>query len=187
MALTPTPTRRQLLAASCLALPLAARAGYNFWTGEYTLTQAQLQAQVDAHFPLSRRYQALFDVHLSEPVLSLDAARNRIGLATQVQISSALLQPRSITGALALSSGLKFDPNSQTLQLDQPSAERVALDGLQGKSAEQLQTIGSAVLQQLLRDYPLYSFQAEDLQRFGARLVPGAITVLADRITLALQ
>ena len=177
--------RRNLLGVGLGLLPFAASAGYNFWTGEYTLTRQDLQAQVDKRFPLQLRYSELFEVRLDNPQLTLDASLNRVGLAADVHIRNPLIQPRRVQGALALSSGLKFDAATNAIRLDRPNADRVVLDGLDGQNAQQLQAIGAAVAQELLRDYALYTFKPEDLRRFGKTFEPGAITVLAEGIKVA--
>ena len=41
------------------------------------------------------------------------------------------------------------------------------------------------VVQELLRDYALYTFKPEDLRRFGKTFEPGAITVLDDGIKVS--
>ena len=168
-----------------LVLPLAATAGYNFWTGEYTLSHHDLQAQVEKKFPLKLRYSELFEVRLTDPLLSLDAGSNRATLATLVQIRNPIVQPRQVQGHLALSSGLKFDVASNAIRLDQPTAERVELEGLNSQGAQQLQTVGAVVAQELLRDYALYTFKPEELRRFGKTFEPGTITVMADGIKVS--
>ena len=177
--------RRHLLGAALLGLPLAASAGYNFWTGEYTLTRQEIQAHIDKKFPLQMRYSGLFEVRLADPQLTLMAASNRVALAADVHIRNPIAKPHQVQGVLALSSGLKFDPATNAIRLNQPTADRVELQGLDGPNAQQLQNIGAMVVQELLRDYALYTFKPEDLRRFGKTFEPGAITVLDDGIKVS--
>ena len=177
--------RRQLLGAALFGLPLAASAGYNFWTGNYTLTRKEIQAQIDQRFPLQLRYSELFEVRLGDPQLTLMASSNRVALAVNVHIRNPIVKPRQVQGVLALSSGLKFDQATKAIRLDQPTADRVELQGLDGPNAQQLQSIGAMVAQELLRDYALYTFKPEDLRRFGKTFEPGAITVLDDGIQVS--
>lgn len=177
--------RRQLLSLPLLALPLVASAGYNFWTREYTLSRAELQAQMLKHFPKQLRYGELFEVQVTDPLLALNAPANRVALAVQVQIRNPFIQPRQVQGALTLSSGLKFDAATNAIRLDQPTADRVELEGMRGQDARQLQSIGASVVQELLRDYALHTFKPEELSRFGKTFEPGAITVLEDGIKVS--
>ncbi|MNC83758.1 hypothetical protein D3C87_1216240 [compost metagenome] len=52
---------------------------------------------------------------------------------------------------------------------------------------EQLNAIGAVVAQQLLKDYPLYTFKPEELRFNGKDVQPGAITVAADGIRVKLD
>ena len=183
--LRPLLARRHLLGVALFGLPLAASAGYNFWIGEYTLTRQDIQAQIDKRFPLQLRYSELFEVRLSDPQLTLMAASNRIALAADVHIRNPIVKPRQVQGVLALSSGIQFDPATNAIRLDQPTADRVELQGLDGQNAQQLQSIGAIVAQELLRDYALYTFKPEELRRFGKTFEPGAITVMADGIKVS--
>lgn len=60
----PALTRRHLLrmiaGAATLQIPAIALAGFNFFTGEYSATHAELQAQLAKRFPLRQRYAELF-------------------------------------------------------------------------------------------------------------------------------
>ena len=178
-------SRRQWLGLPVLVLPVAATAGYNFWTGEYTLTRQEIQAHIDKKFPLQMRYSGLFEVRLGNPQLTLVAASNRVALAADVHMSNPIAKPHQVQGVLALSSGLKFDPSTNAIRLHQPTADRVELQGLHGPNAQQLQNIGAMVVQELLRDYALYTFKPEELRRFGKTFEPGAITVMADGIKVS--
>ena len=177
--------RRHFLGAALFGLPLAASAGYNFWTGEYTLTRQEIQAHIEKKFPLQLRYSGLFEVRLGDPHLPLLPASNRVALAANVHISNPIAKPHQVQGVLALSSGLKFDQATNAIRLNQPTADRVELQGLNGLNAQQLQNIGAMVVQELLRDYALYTFKPEDLRRFGKTFEPGAITVLDDGIKVS--
>ena len=177
--------RHFFLGAALFGLPLAASAGYNFWTGEYTLTRQEIQAHIEKKFPLQLRYSGLFEVRLGDPQLTLLPASNRVALAANVHISNPIAKPHQVQGVLALSSGLKFDQATNAIRLNQPTADRVELQGLNGLNAQQLQNIGAMVVQELLRDYALYTFKPEDLRRFGKTFEPGAITVLDDGIKVS--
>ncbi len=62
------------------AAPLAALAGFNFFTSEYTASREELQAQVAKRFPVRQRYAEIFTVSLRDPQLALDARSNRAAI-----------------------------------------------------------------------------------------------------------
>ncbi|MFT4267044.1 MAG: DUF1439 domain-containing protein [Xenophilus sp.] len=179
--------RRTLLAGTAAALALPACAGFNFFTSEYTASRAELEAQVRRRFPLQRGHGGLFTVQLSDPRLGLEPAANRVALTMRMNIASPFLGPGGVGGWLGISSALRYDPPALALRLDQPRAERVALDGLHGDDAARLQRIGAAVAQEVLQDQPLHVFRPEELTVGRRTYAIGDITVQADGITVQLR
>lgn len=178
---------RAALGTAALHAPLAALAGFNFFTSEYTASREELQAQVAKRFPVRQRYAELFTVALREPRLTLDATTNRAAIAALVTIGSPLLSPPSVEGAIMVSSALKYDPAALAIRLDQPKAERLELQGMTGRDAERLQQIGAVVAQELLRDYALIAFKPEQLTVGRKTYQIGQITVEPDDIRVELK
>ncbi|MDM0028534.1 DUF1439 domain-containing protein [Variovorax saccharolyticus] len=188
---TSQSSRRRLLGAllggAALSAPLAALAGFNFFTSEYTASRDELQAQVAKRFPVQQRYAEIFTVSLRDPQLSLDARNNRAAITAVLTIASPLLKPSSVEGLVSVSSALKYDAAARALRLDRPQADRIELQGLSGRDAERLQQIGAVVAQELLRDQPLRTFKPEELTVGRKTYEIGDITVQDDGITVALK
>ncbi|MFO1220525.1 MAG: DUF1439 domain-containing protein [Burkholderiaceae bacterium] len=184
----PHRSRRHLcLAALGAALPWRARAGFNFWTSEYTATHSELQAMLAKQFPLSQRYAEIVAVGLRDPQLALNAKANRAMVTARVSITSPLLRGGRVDGTVALSSALRYDAAARALRLEQPQAERLELQGVSGSDAERLQQIGGLVAQELLQGQVLRTFTAEELS-FGRKTYEiGDITVLDDGIKVELK
>lgn len=182
-------TRRQWLrraVALGALVPLAAHAGFNFFTSEYTATRQELESQLAQRFPLQRGYGALVQVALRSPQLGLDAAANRIRLGMGLGISSALLQAQEIPGTVTLSSALRYDAPSFSLRLEQPRVERLQLVGVTGADAERLQLTAAAVAQETLQGQALHTFRPEELTVGRKTYAIGDITVLADGLKVQL-
>lgn len=178
---------RALLGAAALPAPLAALAGFNFFTSEYTASRAELQAQIAKRFPVQQRYAEVFTVALRDPQLSLDARSNRAAITAVLSIASPLLRPSSVEGVVSVSSALKYDAAARAVRLDRPQADRIELQGLTGRDAERLQQIGAVVAQELLRDQPLRTFKPEELTVGRKTYEIGDITVQDDGITVVLK
>lgn len=180
-----TPTRRQCLALLATA-PALAHAGFNFFTGEYTASMAELQAMVEQQFPLEQRYAELFTVRLAEPLLGLNARAQRVALSAALTIGSPFLAAGLVQGRVALSSALRWDAPARALRLDRPSVESLELQGLPAGDAEHLRRVGAVVAQQLLHDQPLRTFTKEEMT-FGLKTYQvGGITVLEDGLKVQL-
>lgn len=188
MASMPHCSRRHLsLAALIAALPWRAWAGLNFWTGEYTASQSELQAMIASQFPRSQRYAEFVRVTLSDPQLGLNAAANRAAVTARVSIESPLLGAGPVDGIVSLSSSLRYDAAARALRMEQPKVERVELQGVSGGDAERLQQIGGLIAQELLQGQVLRTFTAEELS-FGSKTYEiGDITVLTDGIKVQLK
>lgn len=178
---------QSLLGTAALFLPLASLAGFNFFTSEYTASRDELQAQIAKRFPVERHYADIFNVGLRNPLLSLNGTGNRAAITMALSISSPLLQPSTVNGSVTLSSALKYDAAARAIRLDQPQAERIELQGLEGRDAERLQRIGAVVAQELLRDQPLRTFSAQELTVGRKTYEIGEITVHDDGITVQLK
>lgn len=175
-----------LLAAACIAGSAPVLAGYNIWTGEYSLTRQELQTELDKRFPATLRYAEVVSVQLSHPRLVLDEASNRITTHVDARLTNALLPSPPVDGKLALNSGIRYDASRRAVLLDNPTVQQVEVAGM-GPYREQLNAIGAVVAQQLLKDYPIYTFKPEELRVGGKEMEPGAITVGKDEVRVEVK
>ena len=162
-------------------------AGFDFFLSEYSATRAELQAEMAKRFPLQQRYVELFIVTLRNPQLGLDPANNRLAVTALLNIASPLLQPAGVEGLVSVSSALRYDAPARTVRLVQPRADRIEMQGLSGRDADQLQQIGAVVAQELLRDQALHTFDAKDLTVGRKVYEIGDITVQQDGVKVQLK
>lgn len=182
MPLTAKSLRRPLGAlAIALAAIGTAHAGYNVWTGEYTFTKTELQSAVNKRFPTTLRYGELVSVQLSNPRLVLDEATNRVTTRMDAAMTNTVIPSPPINGTMSLNSGVRYDATRRAVLLDNPTVQDVQVQGM-SQYTQQLNAIGAVVAEQLLKDYPLYTFKPEELRFNGKDVEPGAITVAPDGI-----
>nr|WP_157212548.1 DUF1439 domain-containing protein [Herbaspirillum sp. CF444] len=174
-------------ALAAIATTGISRAAYNVWTNEYTFPRADLQSAIATQFPRKLRYMEMFDVNLSNPRLSLNEKTNRLITTVDAQIDNKLLMNKPVTGTLSMSSALKYDTATRAVRLDAPAVEKVDIAGVPAQYAPQLNAIGNAAAEQVLKDYPVYTFKPEQLEMNGKRFEPGAITVLSDGIKVEIK
>ncbi len=169
------------LAVAVLAGAASSTAGYNIWTGEYTFTRQELQTTLERRFPATLRYGQLVSVQLTNPRLSFDADRNRVTTQMDAQLTNTVIPAPPVHGKLAINSGIRYDAARHAVLLDNPTVEQVQVAGM-AQYSEQLNAIGAVVAQQLLKDYPVYTFTPEQLRVGGKDIEPGAVTVAPDGI-----
>ena len=179
--------RRHCLFLTLAALPTIGQAGFNFFTGEYTASHAELQTLVEKQFPLEQRYAEIFRVRLQDPRLGLNAPVQRTGLTAALTIASPWLRGGQVGGTVALSSALRWAAAARALRLDRPSVEHLELQGLAGGDAERLRRIAAVVAQELLHDHVLRSFTREEMTVGLKTYEVGAITVLDEGIKIQLE
>lgn len=169
------------IAAATIATVGTAYAGYNVWTGEYTFTKAELQSAVNKRFPATLRYGELVSVQLSHPRLVLDETSNRVTTQMDAAVTNTVIPSPPVNGTMSLNSGVRYDATRRAVLLDNPTVQDVQVQGM-SQYTQQLNAIGAVVAQQLLKDYPLYTFKPDELRFNGKDVEPGAITVAPDGI-----
>ncbi|WP_150553053.1 DUF1439 domain-containing protein [Pandoraea soli] len=182
----------RLTAAGILGLALAplmrpANAAYNIWTGEYTMTRQDIEAAVGKRFPTTLNYGQLLSVELTHPKIGFNPQANRVMTQIDAHLQNVLLQGQPLAGVLSLSSALKYDPVKRAVLLDNPNVERVDVNGMPPAYDQQLTAIGGSLAQQVLNQYPIYTFKPEQLRYGGRDVEPGAITVLPDGIKVEVK
>src|SRR5690606_4546025 len=106
-----------LVAAGCSTLnTLGAMLG-----SQVTFTQPQLQHSLDRNFPKEYdKLGGLVSLRLTNPTLSIPYDSTRLRLDFDVGLSAMGSSSMATTGHFALSSGLRFDPGTLGLHLQDP-------------------------------------------------------------------
>ncbi len=165
---------RRRSATAALVATLTALASLAGCTGlggprNVSLSQAQLQAQIDRQFPRQQRLLELIDVNVARPTLRLLPERNRI--ATDLDLSATeRLSGRTVRGSLALDYALRYEPSDASVRLSQVRVQNAMLDLGHGPLSPSSARVGALLAERLLDDFVLYRADAkrlELLQRAG--------------------
>jgi hypothetical protein len=191
----PVAARRRLLlglaglAASglvpALALPSRAEASqlFPFIPDHYTFTHAQVLAAVARKFPYRRTLAQVFELSLTNPAVGFEPDANRVAVTADVALVSPFLQ-QPVNGSLTLNTELIYDAPSRSVLLKSPQVERTAFGASAAEYQQQINAALAVAATQLLDNYPIYTFQPEQLSFAGAQFEPGTITVLRDGIKI---
>ena len=135
---------------------------------------AQLQEHLANRFPFNSRYLEIFDVHLSNPKLSLQPDTNRVVTTIDASIFPSFLnQPWN--GSFTLSGRLAVDAERRALILAEPRMENLDLAGLDNRYAKQALRIGGLLAEEVLRNVPLYTFTEDKFRYAGTNFMPTEI------------
>lgn len=140
------------------------------------VTEAQLQQKLNERLAVPFSLFKIFDVNLSNALVSFDKTTGRMHTTFDTHLSSALLD-ESYVGKLALSGKLRFDAATQAVVLDETEINRFELDGIQAKQTEMLNALAKQLGSQMLNGLPLYTVKPQDLTIGNTRYQPKDIVV----------
>lgn len=140
------------------------------------VTEAQLQQKLNERLAVPFSLLKIFDVNLSNALVSFDKATGRMHTTFDTHLSSALLD-ESYAGKLALSGKLRFDAATQAVVLDETEIDRFELDGMQTKQTEMLNAMAKKLGSQMLNGLPLYTVKPQDLTIGNTHYQPQDILV----------
>lgn len=147
---------------------------------------AKLQQSIAEKFPFNNRYLQLLDVRVTNPQVTLQPDTNRILTSMDASIAPPFLN-RSLNGNMAVSGQLRVDPSRNALVLAEPRVETFHVSGLDPLYANQIMRVGGFLVEELLKDMPLYTFRPEDLRYAGTNLYPTKITTRQNSLVVTFE
>ena len=144
---------------------------------QVSFTAPQLQGYLDRRFP--RDYDklgGLVTLSVLNPRLSIPQGSHRLRLDFDVGFGALGSGSRTPAGHLALASGLRFDPGTRGLHLDNPTIESLDMPQLGGSMNATGRDLVNRWLAGYARDEPVYQFDSSLLQRLQSRRI-GATTI----------
>jgi hypothetical protein len=167
--------------AACSSLGTSALLGRDL-----AFTAPQLQAQLDRKFPRDyRKLGGLVNFSVLNPRLSLPGG-GRLHLEFDVGMGGTGGGARTPSGRFALESGLRFDPGTRGLHMDQPEIVSVDVPALGGAMNDGARSLLNGWLLDYAREEPVYRLDDSAVGRMASRRIervdidPGLITIRLD-------
>lgn len=135
-----------------------------------TITQQQLQEQINQHFPFSETYLALFEINYENPVVKIDAEKDRIAVGLDA-VTAFKLGGKEYKGTALISGGLKYVPDTASFYLTDARIETLQITDIPEKYSEQVTKYGSEVLAAYLEKKPVYTITDDNLEMRAAKLL----------------
>ena len=156
-----------LLAAACSTLDGAAA----LLGRDISFTAPQLQSQLDRKFPRDyRKLGGLVSLSLLNPRLSLPGG-GRLKLDFDLGIGALGNASRKPSGHFALESGLRFDPGSRGLHLDNPEIVMVDVPALGGTMNDSARVALNSWLLDYAREESVYRLDDSSFGRIASRRI----------------
>jgi hypothetical protein len=135
---------------------------------------AKLQASLERKFPFNNRYLELFDIHVSNPKLTLQPDTNRVTTTMDATIAPPFVQ-QAWKGSFTLSGMLQLDPARRAVILAEPRMDHFTMDGVNAEQGRQIARISGLLAEQIVKDMPLYTFDDDSFRYGGTRFIPTKI------------
>ena len=145
----------------------------------------KLQAGLERRFPLSHPLMGLFDIRLQRPLLSIQPELDRVGLALEASVSPPFARD-TWAGSLAFSGRLYVDPGRPAVMMAEPRVDRVAI-GANPEAERQIARIASSLIDTVVRDTPVYTFEMQDLRYAGIQYTPTRIETTRSGLLVTLE
>ena len=169
-----------VLLAACSSLGTSALLGRDM-----AFTAPQLQAQLDRKFPRDyKKLGGLLNFSLMNPRLSLPPG-GRLHLDFDIGMGGPG-SARTPSGHFSVESGLRFDPGTRGLHMDQPEIVSVDVPAMGGVMNDNARTLLNGWLLDYAREEPVYRLDDNMIGRMASRRIervdidPGLITIRLD-------
>ncbi len=149
------------------------------------VTGEQIAQKLDEKFALPISLLSLFDVSLSNSLVTFDKSTGRMITTMDTKLTSQLLD-KPLAGRLGVSGKLRFDAVTNTVVLDEPHIENIHFEGADSKFNQALNVMAKTVGREMLNGLTLYKVKPEDLQFGGTTYAPKEMLIIDNGLQLTL-
>jgi hypothetical protein len=150
------------------------------------VTGYQIAQKLNEKLALPISLLKVFDVNLSNSVVTFDKTTGRMMTTMDTKLSSDLFD-KSLAGKLGISGKLRFDAATSTVVLDEPKVENFNVAGAGGKYNDLLNAMAKTVGGEMLTGLTLYTVKPEDLNIRGTQYSPKDMVVTDNGLQLTLS
>jgi hypothetical protein len=150
------------------------------------ISQAKLQAGLERRFPLRNRLLELFDAQLTVPRIAILPESDRVALTLDMSVSPPFLR-QSWSGSMTLSGHLYIDAARSGVYMADAHVDGFDIQGMDSVRAKDLGRAADVLMNQLVRDVPIYSFRMEDLRYAGTQFVPTRLDTIPGALVVTVE
>jgi hypothetical protein len=150
-----------------------------------SVTGDQIAEKLNEKLAIPISLLKVFDVNLSNSLVTFDQTTGRMHTTMDTNLSSALFN-ESMSGKLGISGKLRFDAATSSIVLDEPKIEQFNLDGASGKYNDLLNALAKTVGGEMLNGMTLYQVKPEDLTIGNTQYSPKDMVVTDQGLQLTL-
>lgn len=153
-----------------------------------SFTQSELLDKLDRRLPWSKTYLFIFEVTLDNPRVDLLDGDDRIVGGVDVTLNVYLAdEPVPLGGAVDMSGGVRYEPETGSFFLTDPRVENVRIAGVPDRYANRANEAISLALQDFYNEQPIYVLSPHDARTATARLVLKDVYVENEKLFLKMS
>lgn len=162
---------KKLIVILILLLVLAGGAFYYLQDKEYvvTLSEEDLQEQLDEAFPVEQQHLVLLTLRLTDPKVQLVEGAERVHYEMRASVDLGPVA-RQLSGAGRISGRLRYDPDRRQLYLHESTVEALDIDGVPEEYEGRVREAATIAAREHLNRHPVYTLDEELMER-----LPGAV------------
>ena len=145
----------------------------------------KLQSGLERRFPANHRLLEVFNIQLSRPALSLQPEADRVALALEASVAPPFSRD-TWSGSLAFSGRLYVDPGRAAVMMAEPRVDHLAI-GAGPEAERQLTRVANSLVDMVVRDMPVYSFNPDELRYAGIQFIPTRIETTRSGLLVTLE
>lgn len=152
---------------------------------QVNVTGDQIAQKLNEKLALPISLLKVFDVNLSNSLVSFDKTTGRMTTTMDTKLTSQLLD-KTLLGKLGISGKLRFDAVTNAVVLDEPKIESLNIDGAGSKFNDLFGAMAKTVGGQMLNGLTLYTVKPEDLKIGNIQYSPKDMVVTNSGLQLTL-
>lgn len=152
---------------------------------QVNVTGDQIAQKLNEKLALPISLLKVFDVNLSNSLVTFDKASGRMTTTMDTKLTSQLLN-ETLLGKFGISGKLRFDAPTNTVVLDEPKVESLNIDGAGSKFNDLLAAMAITVGGKMLDGLTLYTLKPEDLKIGNTQYSPKELVVTDSGLQLTL-
>lgn len=158
-----------------VALAVILGGGFLYLEGkryEVVITQDQIDQGLAGHFPYTKQYFRVFSLTYTNPQVVLLEASDRVEVGLDVTLNIRINdEPKQLGGGATVTTGVRYEPETQVFYLDDAVIDRLAVQGLPEQWLKPVTEVASKAAQELIKTQPVYRLEAKDAKTTAAKML----------------
>ncbi len=139
---------------------------------EVIISQAQIDSTLAKTFPATKKVAFIFSITFANPEVLLLEAEDRIRVGMEATLNIRLNEEaRNLGGRCTLTSGIRYDSQTQEFFLDDASFDRLEIQGIPDEYLEHVTKVASEAAKEFVGSKPVYTLEAKDGKTAAAKLL----------------